>query len=173
MNLIVAISRNWGIGCENKLLFRISEDMRRFRAITTGKVVVMGHSTFKSLPGGQPLGDRTNIVLSRNAALFIPGVIVCNSIPALFAEIEKYDANDVFVIGGGIIYNDLLSHCHKAYITKIDATLEADTFFPNIDEMPQWKLVEESARKERDGLGYKFCVYENTSIIFLTRSSGA
>lgn len=164
MNLIVAVSHNWGIGCENELLFRISDDMKRFRAITTGKVVVMGHRTFKSLPNGQPLRDRTNIVLSRDAKLAIPGVIVCNSIPALLAEIEKYNANDVFIIGGGVIYKEFLPHCRKAYITKIDATLEADTFFPNIDEMAQWKLVEESVWREHNGLRYKFCVYEITAV---------
>jgi len=160
MNLIVAVSKNWGIGCENKLLFRIPNDMKHFRAITKGNVVVMGHSTFKSLPGQQPLSDRTNIVLSRDASLSIPGVIVYNSIDALFAELENYDASNIFVIGGGVVYKELLQHCNRAYITKIEAELDADTFFPNIDEIPEWKLVEESVREEYEGLGYRFCTYE-------------
>ncbi|MCL1787998.1 MAG: dihydrofolate reductase [Defluviitaleaceae bacterium] len=162
MNLIVAVSaKDWGIGCENALLFHIPEDMKYFRATTKGKVVVMGHSTFKSLPGGKPLKYRTNIVLSRDTSLSIPDVIVCNSMDALFAQLKNYDTNDVFVIGGAVIYAELLSHCQKAYITKIDAALPADTFFPNIDVMPNWTLTEASEVKEYEGIQFQFCVYEN------------
>jgi len=164
MNIVVAVSKSWGIGCENKLLFRIPSDMKHFKAITTGKVVVMGHSTFRSLPGSQPLKDRTNIVLSRDASLSIPGAIVCNSSDALFAELENYNTDDIFVIGGGVVYKDLLPHCNKAYITKTDANLNADTFFPNIDKMPEWKLINESAQEEYNGLAYRFCMYEQLSI---------
>jgi len=160
MNLIVAVAKDWGIGCENKLLFRISEDQKYFRATTTGKVVVMGHNTFKSLPGGKPLKDRVNVVLSKDSSLVIPNVIVCNSIDDLCQKLKNYDENDIFIIGGAVIYKELLNRCKKAYITKIDAMLDADTFFPNIDEIPDWKLVSETAQKKSDALMYKFCVYE-------------
>jgi len=160
MNLIVAVAKDWGIGCENELLFRIPADHKYFRKTTTGKVVVMGHNTFKSLPGGKPLKDRVNIVLSRNPGLAIPGVTVCNCIEDLLVEIKKYNAEDVFVIGGEKIYTALLEYCTKAYVTKIDAVLKSDTFFPNIDEMPEWELVQNPEWNEHDGIRYRFCVYE-------------
>jgi len=163
MNLIVAVAKDWGIGCENDLLFRIPDDQKYFRKTTTGKVVVMGHNTFKSLPGGKPLKDRTHIVLSRQEGLEIPGVTVCNSIAALLEEIKGYNAEDVFVIGGEKIYNALLEYCTKAYVTKIDATLPADTFFPNIDEIPEWELVQNPEVNEHDGVMYRFCVYERSA----------
>jgi len=160
MNLIVAVAKDWGIGCENKLLFRIPEDQKYFRATTIGKIVVMGHSTFKSLPGGKPLKGRTNIVLSRDTTLSIPGVMVCNSSGQLFEQLKAYNSDDVFIIGGAKVYSEFLNHCKKAYITKIDAILPADTFFPNVDEMPNWKLAEESELKEHNGLTFRFCIYE-------------
>jgi len=160
MNLMVAVAKDWGIGCENKLLFRIPEDQKYFRATTMGKVVVMGHNTFKSLPGGKLLKDRVNIVLSKDSSLVIPNVIVCHSIDDLCQKLKSYEESDIFIIGGAVIYKELLSRCKKAYITKIDGVLEADTFFPNIDEMPDWKLASETPQKESDGIMYKFCVYE-------------
>ena len=160
MNLIVAVAKDWGIGCENQLLFRIPEDQKYFRAATIGKVVVMGHSTFKSLPGGKPLKDRTNIVLSRDAVLSIPDVIVCNSTEQLLEQLKAYNPDDVFIIGGAKVYSEFLNLCNKAYITKIDAVLPADTFFPKLDEMVNWKLTEESEIKEHNGLTFKFCIYE-------------
>jgi len=160
MNLIVAVSKDWGIGCENQLLFRISEDQKYFRATTIGKVIVMGHNTFKSLPGGKPLKGRTNIVLSKDTGLCIPDVIVCNSAEQLLEHLCVYNPDDIFIIGGAVIYSKFLSHCKKAYVTKIDVSLPADTFFPNIDNMTDWKLVEESAPKEDNGLVYRFCLYK-------------
>jgi len=160
MNLIVSVTQNWGIGCENELLYHVSKDLVRFRKMTTSKVVVMGHNTLKSLPGGKPLKNRTNIVLSRDTSLTIPGVVVYNSIDQLLAALKNYDTNDVFVIGGEAIYTALLPYCKKAYITKFQATPAADTFLPNIDEMPDWKLVDESEEHEHEGLVYRYCVYE-------------
>jgi len=162
MNLIVAVTANWGIGCENDLLFKISEDQKYFRRTTTDKVVVMGHNTLKSLPGSKPLKNRTNIVLSRDASLKIEGVTVCNSIPHLLETLQTYDPADVFVIGGGAVYTALLPYCNKAYITKFQASPPADTYLPNVDELPDWKLVEESEVKEVDGLKFIFTLYERT-----------
>ncbi|MCL1845950.1 MAG: dihydrofolate reductase, partial [Defluviitaleaceae bacterium] len=133
MNLSVAISSNRGIGCKNELLFRISEDLRHFRALTEGKIVVMGHNTLKSLPNGKPLPRRTNIVLSRQIGLKIPGAIVCNSLEALDKILHNYSPENIFIIGGEEIYSQLLNRCNVAYITKVDACPPADAFFPNID----------------------------------------
>jgi len=159
MNLIVAVDKNWGIGCENKLLFSIPDDLKNFRKLTKGKVVVMGRRTLESLPGGLPLKDRTNIVLSRDKELQIPGAVVCNSIDNLLDELEKYDDENIFIIGGQTVYEELLDYCNTAYITEINAEFPADAFFPDITKMPNWVRVDESKRKEHEGIRYIFCEY--------------
>ena len=160
MNLIVAVSRDWGIGYKNKLMFRIAEDQRYFKLTTIGKIVVMGHNTFKSLPGMKPLVDRTNIVLSRDENLKIPGVTVVNSIEACLALLAQSPPEDVYIIGGSTIYQAFLPHCTTALVTKIDAVRSSDSFFPNLDQNPHWKLAKESEVKEEKGVEYKFCLYE-------------
>ena len=160
MNLIVAVSNDWGIGYKNDLLFRIREDLQRFRALTINKVVVMGHNTFKSLPGGKPLPGRTNIVLSKKIAK-IPDTMTCNSISALETELKKYDLQDVFDIGGEKIYTQLLNYCRTAYITKVDANPNADAFMPNIDKLPNWRLFEETLPRKQGEFSYKYSIYTN------------
>ena len=113
MNLIVCVSRNWGIGKNNELLFHIPDDLKQFKALTTGKVVVMGHNTLKSLPGGKPLPNRTNIVLSRNPNLKIEGATVCNSVQDVLIEVSDRLQSDVFIIGGEAIYKMFLPYCRK------------------------------------------------------------
>ncbi|MCL2199301.1 MAG: dihydrofolate reductase [Defluviitaleaceae bacterium] len=157
MNLSVAVSQNWGIGYKNDLLFRISEDLKRFRKLTTGKTIIMGHNTFKSLPGGKPLPNRTNIVLSRDTTLKIPDVIVCNSVE----ELQKHLHNDVFIIGGEQVYRLLLDYCKTAYVTQVQATPPADAFMPNLNELPNWKLIEEESPKTDGRLVYKYSTYVN------------
>ena len=160
MNILVAVTSNWGIGCKNKLLFDIREDLQRFKEMTTGKVVVMGHNTLKSLPNGVALPNRVNIVLSRKTALTVPNAIVCNSTEQLFKTLETYPPEDVFVIGGQDIYFQLLNNCTHAYVTKIEATVDADTFFPNLDERNNWEICEESDTRESNGVYYRFCTYK-------------
>jgi len=160
MNLIVAVTKNWGIGCDGKLLFSIKEDQQHFKAKTIGKVVVMGHTTYKSLPNSRrPLPNRTNIVLSRNQNLLIPDVITCSSFEELDNTLTEYKQEDIFIIGGEEIYNQLLDRCTIAYITKIYAEHPANKFFPNLDEMAEWVLAEESETKYHNSIEYRFCVY--------------
>ncbi|NLB82377.1 MAG: dihydrofolate reductase, partial [Clostridiaceae bacterium] len=147
MNLIAAVDRKWGIGYNGKLLSHIPEDMRFFKDKTQGKVVIMGRATLQSLPGGVPLKNRINIVLSQNTKLEADGAIVCNSIDSLFIQLKKYNDNDLFVIGGGRIYNLLLPFCQTAYITKINETFIADTYFPNLDLAPNWHVTDKSPTK--------------------------
>jgi dihydrofolate reductase len=162
MNLIVAVSATWGIGYKNELLFHIREDLEHFRQMTLGKVVVMGHNTYKSLPANrQPFPNRTNIVLSRTTD--IPGVITCESLPALFEQLKNYDPQDIFIIGGEKIYTQLLNFCEKAYITKVEASPPADSHMPNIDKMTNWQIHEQSLPKTSDSLVYKYVTYHNDS----------
>lgn len=159
MNMIFSADRNWAIGYKNTLLFRASADMRRFREMTTGKVVVMGYNTLLSLPEGKPLKDRVNIVLSRKPGFTVEGASVCPDLSSLFEEIERYPEEDVFVIGGEQIYRQLMPYCGKAYVTRFDEIATADCFMENLEENPDWKMVEESETIEENGLEFRYCTY--------------
>ena len=159
MNLIVAVDENWGIGKDNELLCRISADMKNFRAVTMGHVLVLGRKTLESFPGKKPLPKRTHIVLTANKAYEAEGVILCHSLEELPAVLADYEDDDIFVIGGGSIYEQLLPQCKKAYITKIYDKFPADTSIPNLDEIPDWTLTEKGGVKEENGVRV-WCVIE-------------
>ena len=159
MNIIVAADQNWAIGKDNKLLISIPADMKFFRTTTTGKVVVMGRKTLESFPGGQPLKKRTNIVLTRDKNYKVKDAIVVHSIEEVLEELKKYDSEDVYVIGGDSIYSQMLPYCDTAHVTKIDFAYEADSYFPNLDEDPEWKIAEESAEQTYFDLEYTFVKY--------------
>lgn len=164
MNLIAAVDKNWAIGMNNKLLVHISDDLKRFRRMTIGKVVVMGRKTLESFPGGQPLKDRINIVLSKDVTYQPEGVIAVHSMEELTGELQNYKSEDVYVIGGESIYRQLLEQCDTAYITKIDYVYQADAWFPNLDQMDAWQLVEESEEQTYFDLEYYFVTYRNHSV---------
>ena len=159
MNIIVAADQNWAIGKDNKLLISIPANMKFFRTTTTGKVVVMGRKTLESFPGGQPLKKRTNIVLTRDKNYKVKDAIVVHSIEEVLEELKKYDSEDVYVIGGDSIYSQMLPYCDTAHVTKIDFAYEADSWFPNLDEDPEWKIAEESEEQTYFDLEYTFVKY--------------
>ena len=159
MNIIVAADQNWAIGKDNKLLISIPADMKFFRTTTTGKVVVMGRKTLESFPGGQPLKKRTNIVLTRDKNYKVKDAIVVHSIEEVLEELKKYDSEAVYVIGGDSIYSQMLPYCDTAHVTKIDFAYEADSWFPNLDEDPEWKIAEESEEQTYFDLEYTFVKY--------------
>lgn len=159
MNLIVAVDKNWAIGLGNKLLVSIPADMKFFRQTTTGKVVVMGRKTLESFPGGQPLKNRTNIVITRDANYKVKDGIVVSTIEEALEELKKYNDEDIFVIGGESIYRQMLPYCKTAFVTKIDHAYDADTFFPNLDEMEDWKLTGISEEQTYFDLEYVFARY--------------
>ena len=159
MKIIVAVDSNWGIGCDGNLLQHIPEDMKFFKEKTIGNVVVMGRETFESLPGKNPLNNRVNIVLSRNNSFKDDRLIICKSIEETFKELEKYNNDEIFIIGGETIYKQFLPYCDELYITKIKNKYKADRFFPNVDIMENWELVEESEVKEYKDIKYIFSRY--------------
>ena len=163
MKMIVAVDKNWGIGKNNDLLVSIPADMKMFRTETSGKVVVMGRKTLESFPGGLPLKNRTNIVLSGNPDYQVKGAIVVHSLPELLEEIKKYPKDQVYCIGGDSVYKMLLPYCDTAQVTKIDFAYEADRYFPNLDEMPQWQVAAESEEQTYFDLEYRFVRYERCS----------
>ena len=155
MKAILAADKNWGIGYNNHLLVSIPSDMKFFRQTTTGKVVVMGRKTLESFPNGMPLKNRTNIVLSGNQNYQVKDAVVVHSEDELMEELEKYDTDDIFVIGGESVYRMMLPHCDTVYVTKIDRAFQADTFFPDLDEMDEWVMTEES--EEQTCFDLEFC----------------
>lgn len=160
MNIIVAVDKNWAIGNDNKLLVSIPQDMKFFRETTTGKVVVMGRKTLESFPGGQPLKKRVNIVLTGNSSYQVKDAVVVNTIDEILEEVKKYDSEDIYVIGGESVYRQLLPYCDKAYVTRIDHAYQADTYFPNLDEDPEWEMTKVSEEQTYFDLEYVFTIYE-------------
>jgi len=160
MNLIAAVDKNWAIGYQNRLLVSIPADMKFFRETTTGKVVVMGRKTLESFPNGLPLKNRVNIVLTRSKDFRVKDAVVVHSVEELDEELEKYNSEDVYVIGGESIYKALLDRCDVAHITKIDYAYQADAFFPNLDEKEEWTVTGDSDEQTYFDLEYHFLRYE-------------
>ena len=160
MNMIVAADRSWAIGKENKMLVSIPADLKWFRTVTEGKVVVMGRKTLESLPGGQPLHSRTNIVLTANQNYKATGAVLVHTPEELLEELKKYREEDIYCIGGESLYRMLLPRTETAYVTRIDFAFEADRYFPDLDALPEWKLVHESEEQTYFNLEYRFLRYE-------------
>ena len=160
MNLIVAVDENWAIGYKNELLIRIPADMKMFREETTGKVVILGRKTLETFPNGLPLKNRTNIIITKNKDFKVKDAIVVHSIEEALEEVKKYPSEDVYCIGGDSIYHQMLPYCDVAHITKIEFAYEADRYFPNLDEMPEWEVTAESEEHTYFDLEYRFVKYE-------------
>lgn len=160
MNAIVAVDKNWAIGNKGKLLVSIPNDMKRFRQITTGKVVVLGRKTLDTFPQKQPLKNRTNIILTRDMDYKVQDAIIVHSIDELLEELKKYPTEDVFIIGGDSVYAQMLPYCDTVYATNIEHAYEADTYFPNLDKLAEWSAVEESEEQTYFDLEYVFRTYK-------------
>jgi len=169
MNLIVAVDNKWGIGRQDRLLFRISDDLKRFRSLTLGKTVILGRRTLQTFPGGRPLDKRTNIILTRSADFSAEPAIICHSVRELAKAIDDMKSENIFVIGGAMVYRQLLPYCQYAYVTKIDAEGDADCVLTDLDSDPDW-LLESCEQYHTDqawsesaqqpiSLNYSFCLY--------------
>ena len=157
MELIVAVYEDWGIGANGTQPIALSADRKFFRETTRGAMVIVGRRTVEDFPGKKPLPGRVNVVLTRSQGQ-IPGFTVCHSPEEAAAMAQK--AERAMVIGGGSIYKQLLPYCNKAYVTKLSCKPESDTFFPDLDADPGWKLSEILLSGEEDGVGYQMCLYE-------------
>lgn len=156
MNLIVAIDQNNGIGKDNNLLTHIPEDMKFFKEMTTGNVVIMGRKTLESFPNKKPLPNRTNIVITGDKNYKVDDAIIANSIENAI-EIAKEMDKEIFVIGGASIYKQMLELCDTLYITQIFESFDADTFFPKISH--DWKCQNLSEIKEYKNIKFQFKKY--------------
>lgn len=160
MNIIVNVDNNWAIGNKNRLLVSIPNDMKFFRQETTGKVVVLGRKTLETFPQGQPLKNRTNIILTRDKNFRAGDAVVVHSKEELLEELKKYPEEDIYVIGGASVYNLLLPYCNVAHVTRTDHEYEADTYFPNLDEDGQWEITADSEEQTYFDIPYRFVKYE-------------
>lgn len=154
---IVAVCDDWGIGKNGDMLVRNREDMRSFVRRTKGHTVLMGRKTLESFPGAKPLTDRRNIVVSRDKSYAPEGVEMARSIDE---GIELAGKDEVWVIGGGQVYESLLPRCPEAIVTKNHCLREADTFFPNLDEDPSWNVAKiEDGGVTASGVPFEFVTY--------------
>ncbi len=161
MELIVNVTENWGIGCKDRLLVAISADLKRFRALTTGKTVILGRRTLATFPGGRPLKNRENIVLTRDPAFSAEGALAAHDLAELFALLRGKNTDDVCVIGGASVYEQLLPYCARARVTKTYITADADRFFPDLDVLPDWQVEQTSDVQEENGVRFAYMDYVN------------
>ena len=159
MNLIVAVDRNWAIGKDGDQLVYLSEDLKHFKALTTGHPVILGRKTLATFPGGRPLKGRRNMILSRSPGFAPEGAEVFQNLPALLEAAPE----DAFVLGGASVYAALLDRCGTAYVTRIEASFPGpDCFFPNLDRLPQWHVTDEGPTLEEQGLRFRYVTYRWT-----------
>lgn len=157
MSAILAADNDWAIGKDGGLLAHIPEDMKFFKSMTTGSIVVMGRKTWESFPK-RPLPERENCVISRTMSQ-AEGARVFGSVEA-FLEYAKSASGEIFVIGGGEIYRQLLPECDRVFVTRIFESFGGDAFFPDIDASPEWECTEASSPIESKCRRIRFMLYE-------------
>lgn len=163
MILLFAVDNNWNIGYKGDLLVKISEDLKRFKNLTTDNIIIMGRKTFESLPNSKPLPNRINIVMTRNKDYDVKDVIVVHSVEELLGKLKEINPNNEmenYLIGGGNISLSLMPYCSHAYITKIFKSFEkADASMPNLDMDTTWRVESTSEVHTQDDLEYKYVDY--------------
>jgi len=156
ISIIVAHSRNMVIGKANALLWRLPEDLKRFKKLTTSHPIIMGRKTYQSI--NRPLPDRTNIIVTRDKNLEIPGCIIVHSVTEAIEKAKEFDQKEIFIIGGAEIYKETLPLVDRLYVTKVDLDVGGDAFFPEYSNIFTKKISEESG--EFEGLKYSYLIFE-------------
>lgn len=166
ISAVVAVDNNFGIGSKGSLLFHIPEDMKMFKKLTSGGIVIMGRKTYESLPS-KPLPFRANIVVTSKD--ICNENVICKKIDQIkhllkiqsMIENISTDTLPIYVIGGGMLYKELLPYCQRVYLTKVlESHNDVDTYFPNINHMSDWKCISTSKIKKYNNIQYQFCIYE-------------
>lgn len=160
MKMIVCVSEDFGIGYKGDLLFSLPPDMKFFREQTKEKAVIMGRGTLDSFPGGKPLKNRVNIVLTRDENFAREGAEVFHSKEEILEYVKKFPEDDVFVIGGGQIYEMFRDNCSEALVTKVRKKVPCDTYFFDIDNDKSWTLSYEGEPMQYEGTEFSFCTYK-------------
>lgn len=151
--IVVAMGRNNEIGQGNRLLWHLPKDLKHFKELTSGHPVIMGRKTYESI--GKPLPNRTNIVVSRRNDWYEEGILIVGSIKEALKFARKID-EEVFITGGGNIYEQTIGQCDRLEVTLVDAVLEGDTFFPKID-LKKWHKTGETCHEADEKNPYNFC----------------
>lgn len=157
MEAIVAVFSDWGIGSKGTQQVVLKADRAHFRELTSGAAVLVGRKTLEDFPGGKPLKGRNNIVVTRQN-VEIEGAEVVHSTEEALLAASKYDR--CLCIGGASIFRQFLPYTERIFITKIDLAPESDSYFPDLDEDPDWECTEQSPDMEEDGTVFRFCTYE-------------
>lgn len=163
MKCIVNVTESWGIGLGNELIVSIRADLKRFREKTTGKTVVLGRKTLAGFPGGKPLKNRRNIVLTRDENAQIEGAEIVHNEQELFELLKDIPTDEIMVIGGESVYRMLLPNCDEVLLTRTFGDYEADRFFPNLDELSGWSVTEEEPVMEENGVQFQYLTYRNAA----------
>lgn len=158
MQLIVAADMEWGIGKDGNQPFFIKEDLARFKRMTTGGTIIMGRKTLEALPGGRPLPDRRNIVLTHDTGYKVAGAEVVHSVEELLETAPR----DAWVVGGESVYRALLPFCDRAYCTMVRGVYGADRFFPDIHKNPEWVVLSITFPKNESTPDFWWVLYERT-----------
>ena len=163
MNAIVNVTPDWGIGYDDQLLISIGADLRRFRALTQGKTVILGRKTLETFPGGKPLKNRKNLILSRDPNFSVEGAEIVHSLPELLDRIRNIPRDQLCVIGGAQIYELLLPYCDQVLLTRTEFSAPANRFFPNLDELPNWQETGRTPLFSDCGVNFCYIDYVNNS----------
>ena len=179
MNAVVAVidkDGKWAIGNKGELLVRNKYDLEHFKSLTIGKTVVYGRKTLETFPRQQPLKERTNLVLTHDKDYVVDGATIVHSLKELDRFIKRkaslktkekrISPDDIYLIGGASLYNQLYDKCKYAFVTHFESTgkEEADAFFPNLAEMPNWEIVEKTPPVTYDGVTMRFVTYRNKDV---------
>ena len=157
MEAAVAVYSDWGIGAEGTQPLVVPADRVRFRELTTGHAVIVGRKTLGDFPGGRPLKNRNNIVITRQN-ITIENAEVVHTMEEALEAAKAYDR--CFVIGGASVFKEFYPLLTKVHLTKIDEAPLSDSFFPNLDEEPGWTCTHAEPWQEYEGVKYQFCTYE-------------
>ncbi len=157
MDAIVAVYADWGIGCKGTQPVVLKADRKHFRELTEGAAVIVGRKTLSDFPGGKPLKNRHNIVVSRGEQE-IEGAELVHSVEEALAAAKAHER--CLVIGGASVYEAFYPHLRRVFVTKIDLSPESDRFFPDLDADESWRCTQQGPGLEEDGLRYCFCTYE-------------
>ena len=160
LELVVAADADWGIGKNGTQTLVVPEDRRHFREVTGRGTVIVGRKTLADFPGGRPLKNRRNIVLTRDGSFAVEGAETAHSVEEALEKCRQDER--VFVIGGESVYRALLPYCRRAHVTRIFARAENDAFFPALDTLPGWRLTDRGEERESVGLRYAFQTWEKT-----------
>lgn len=168
MILIIGVDRNFSIGVDGDMLFHLKKDLKRFKEITSGHIMVMGRKTLESLPGSKPLPNRTHVVITRDGNYVNHDAIVVTDVSKLDDKLKEMNVDNkkVFLIGGGNLVDQLIDKCEYAYITLVYKAYERfDTAIPNLEKLENWELIEQSDLQTEiqgdDVFEYTYNVYKN------------